>query len=121
MKISHLNQHPLSLISKTKEQKNIDKVSFKEILEHEHSSIKVSKHAKQRMADRGIVIGENQWNIIDKKMKEARQKGVNDSLIIMDQAALIVNVKNSTVITALDKEEAVAQIFTNINGTIIIN
>ena len=81
----------------------------------------VSKHAKERLHQRGIHIHEGQWEQIGQKVQEARKKGVNESLVLTKDAALIVSAKNNTVITALDREEARAQIFTNINGTIILD
>jgi len=40
---------------------------------------------------------------------------------LMDQAALIVSAKNSTVITAMDRIEAKDQLFSNIDGTIVLS
>lgn len=48
---------------------------------------------------------------------QAREKGMNESLVMVDNLAFIVNVKNNTVITAVnDVDHAV---FTNIDGAII--
>lgn len=47
--------------------------------------------------------------------------GVKESLVLLNDAALIVSAKNNTVITAMNRKEATEQIFTNINGTIIMN
>ncbi|MEK3994480.1 TIGR02530 family flagellar biosynthesis protein [Psychrobacillus sp. FSL K6-2365] len=85
------------------------------------SELKVSKHANQRLQERNIKISEAEWQIVSEKVSEARSKGVNDSLVLMDQAALIVSAKNSTVITAMDRIEARDQLFTNIDGTIVLN
>ena len=83
--------------------------------------IQISKHAKVRMEQRGISISKKTWDEIGKRVNEAKGKGVKDSLVILKDAALIVSAKNQTVITALDREEAYSQIFTNINGTILID
>lgn len=80
----------------------------------------VSKHAKERLRQRNIQISSDCWAEIEEKVFEARKMGVNDSLVLIQNAALIVNAKNQTVITALDREEASSQIFTNINGTIVL-
>ncbi|MEB1810093.1 MAG: flagellar protein [Bacillaceae bacterium] len=98
--------------------------SFHDILQTEIKStkgIKLSKHAEKRMQDRGISINQDQWAAIEHKLKEAKSKGINDSLVVLNHAALVVNAKSNTVITALDRNEASAQIFTNINGTILID
>ncbi|KAB2337514.1 flagellar protein [Cytobacillus depressus] len=81
----------------------------------------VSKHAQERIQQRGIHINEAHWKQIADKVLEARQKGVNESLVLLKNAALIVSAKNNTVITAMDREEARTQIFTNINGTILLD
>lgn len=84
------------------------------------SKLTISKHAKYRIEQRNIEISSEKWNKIDAKLNEAKQKGVKESLVLLDNAALIVSAQNKTVITAMDRNEAESQIFTNINGTIII-
>lgn len=95
-------------------------------LQHLHEAsiqteLKISKHANQRLQDRNIYISDAEWQLVSEKVSEARAKGVNDSLVLMDQAALIVSAKNSTVITAMNRTEAKDQLFTNIDGTIVLN
>ncbi|MEK4485182.1 TIGR02530 family flagellar biosynthesis protein [Psychrobacillus sp. FSL H8-0484] len=85
------------------------------------TELKVSKHANQRLIERNIHISDAEWQLVSDKVMEARSKGVNDSLVLMDQAALIVSAKNATVITAMDRREAKNQLFTNIDGTIVLN
>ncbi|KUP07113.1 flagellar protein [Bacillus coahuilensis m2-6] len=80
----------------------------------------LSKHAKERIANRGITITDDQWKNIQSKVNEARSMGVKESLVLLEEAALIVSTKNKTVITALNRQEASSQIFTNIDGTIVI-
>jgi flagellar operon protein len=84
------------------------------------SKLTLSKHASDRLRQRGISINEKSWKQIESKVLEAKKKGVNDSLVLLDNAALIVSAKNNTVITAMNREEATSQIFTNINGTIVL-
>ncbi|MDW0109225.1 TIGR02530 family flagellar biosynthesis protein [Sporosarcina aquimarina] len=84
-------------------------------------TLKVSKHAVQRLTERNITISEAEWAHVTDKVNEAKAKGIRDSLVLMDQAALIVSAKNSTVITAMDRTEARDQLFTNIDGTIVLS
>lgn len=81
----------------------------------------ISKHAKLRLEQRGIRIEEDRWQQISEKVNEAKKLGVKESLVLLDDAALIVSAKNQTVITAMDRKEAQSQIFTNINGTIVMD
>lgn len=84
------------------------------------NNLVLSKHAKQRLEQRGINISAERWSQIEAKVNEAKKMGVKDSLVLMDEAALIVSAQNNTVITAMDRTEASTQIFTNISGTIVM-
>lgn len=122
-RIQQLQYHPLTLVKKQATKTNGAK-PFKELFESavvQETGIKISKHAKQRLAERNISITETKWNELQAKLVEARQKGVQESLVVMDNAALIVDAKSETVITAMNREEAASQIFTNINGTILLD
>ncbi|MFC7320450.1 TIGR02530 family flagellar biosynthesis protein [Halobacillus campisalis] len=94
--------------------------SFKDALQ-EASGLNVSKHAQQRLDDRNIKIDDSQWQRISERMSEAKSKGVTDSLVVLKDAALVVSTKNNTVVTAMNKDDTESHIFTNINGTIILN
>jgi len=83
--------------------------------------LNISKHANERLQQRGIVIDEIKWQQIEAKVNQAKKLGVKESLVLLNDAALIVSAKNNTVITAMDRQEATEQIFTNINGTIVMN
>ncbi|PLS16681.1 flagellar protein [Bacillus sp. M6-12] len=85
------------------------------------SALTVSKHAQMRLDQRNITIDSERWAKVEEKIGEARKLGVKDSLVLLQDAALIVSAKNNTVITAMDRDEASSQIFTNINGTIILD
>lgn len=95
-------------------------------LQHLHDAngkmeLKVSKHANERLVERNIHISDAEWQLVSDKVSEARSKGVKESLVLMDQAALIVSATNATVITAMGRMEAKDQLFTNIDGTIVLN
>ena len=85
------------------------------------AELKISKHASERLAERNIRISDAEWAYVTEKVNEAKLKGIKESLVLMDQAALIVSAKNSIVITAMDRMEAKDQLFTNIDGTIVLS
>lgn len=84
------------------------------------SELKFSKHASGRLAVRNIELDEVQKNRLADGMQKAGEKGIKDSLVIMDQLAFIVNVPSNTVITAMDQTESKDSIFTNIDGAVIV-
>lgn len=52
--------------------------------------------------------------------QKASAKGIKESLVIVDQLAFIVNIPNHTVVTAMEQGEAATNVFTNIDGAVII-
>ncbi|MFC0271299.1 TIGR02530 family flagellar biosynthesis protein [Metabacillus herbersteinensis] len=121
-RIDSIQKHPLELINKNNKAKSDDSPSFQNVLtEIQDQQLKISKHAQTRLHERDINFSKDEWALIEKKVQEALQKGVNDSLVLVNEAALIINARNNTVITAMNRSEAKSQIFTNINGTIIMD
>jgi len=82
--------------------------------------LRFSKHAETRLFERKIVLSESQKQKIVEAVKKAEQKGVKESLILMDSIAFVVNIKNRTVITAADSRELKDNVFTNIDGAVVI-
>ncbi len=96
--------------------------SFSQILNQtkENKEVKFSKHAMERAAQRGIAIEGNLISGIEDAVEKARAKGVKDIVIIAKEGAFVVNVKNSTVVTSMNTMEMKNNIFTNIDGAVII-
>ncbi|MDY0405880.1 TIGR02530 family flagellar biosynthesis protein [Virgibacillus sp. 179-BFC.A HS] len=118
--IGSLQGHPLQqLPKKSSKVMNQRSEDFGKLLQEQE--LKISKHAQTRLQERNIQIDEQQWQKISEKISEAKEKGITDSLVITDNAALVVSAKNHTVVTAMPIQEANSHIFTNINGTIIVN
>src|SRR5690606_27091894 len=119
--IQHIPYHPPI---KPAVKQNTEQISKQSIMDHLKQAtgdeLKISKHAAERMNERNISITDREWQQISEKVFEAKDKGVKQPLVLLDQAALIVSAKNATVITALDRNEAKQQLFTNIDGTILL-
>ncbi len=98
------------------------KVSFRDILEKQQAvgteTLKFSKHANDRLASRNIDLSDEQLERLETGAKKAQAKGINESLVMVDNIAFIVNIKNNTVITAVNDSED--KIFTNIDGAVIM-
>ena len=96
-------------------------LSFEEILQRtqEDGEVKFSKHAANRLNDRNIELTEEQLERLNDGTKKAGDKGIKESLVLIDELAFIVNTKSNTVITAFVQGETKENIFTNIDGAVI--
>ncbi len=100
-------------------------ISFEEILKQKQdvtgsSELRFSKHATMRLNDRNINLSQEQNERLESGVLKASEKGINESLVILDSLAFIVNVPNRTVVTAMDQSESKDNIFTNIDGAVIV-
>lgn len=97
--------------------------SFEQVLSNqinEKQEVKFSKHALKRLDYRQINLDEVQMGKIQQGVESARDKGVKESLMLVDDIALVVNIENNTVITALATDETKNHVFTNIDGTVVL-
>lgn len=118
---SSIEQMTNQYLNRKKTQKNADsEVSFEEVLRQKQKPLKFSKHATQRLSQRNINLSDEQNIRLTNGVTEAEKKGVNESLVLVDNLAFIVNVPNKTVVTAMDQEETNANVFTNIDGAVIM-
>jgi flagellar operon protein len=95
--------------------------SFNSLLEQELTGVKFSQHAQQRLQSRNIKLNQAELTKLNDAVDKAAQKGAKESLVLMDNnLALVVSVKNKTVITAMDGASMKDNVFTNIDSAVII-
>ena len=81
--------------------------------------VNFSKHATDRMQSRGIQFNPSQMQRLESAVSQVSAKGGKDSLVMLDETALVVSVKNDTVVTVVDREQLKNNIFTNIDSAVI--
>ncbi|MCD6526690.1 MAG: flagellar protein [Desulfuromonas sp.] len=81
--------------------------------------VRFSKHATLRMQSRGIQMSATDLGRLNQAVKMADEKGSRDSLVLLDSTALVVSVKDNTVVTVADKEQLKGNVFTNIDSAVI--
>ena len=96
--------------------------SFAESLqtEYQKSGVHFSKHAVQRVQERGIEMTDNLLNDLNQAVQKARSKGARDVVIIGESGAFIVNVPHNVVVTTMSGTEMKENIFTNIDSAVIM-
>lgn len=115
----NLNKETTNNRNNEKSNKEILGKSFEEIL-NDKQNIKFSAHAQKRINLRNININKEELQKIQKGMEKLREKGCKDSVVLADDIAYVVSVKNNTVITVLDNNESKDNVFTNIDSMIIV-
>jgi flagellar operon protein len=83
------------------------------------TSLTWSAHASARLRQRGIELTPEQHTRLETAVDKAVAKGAKDSLVLLDDTALVVSAQNRTVITALGMHQAKENVFTNIDSAVI--
>ena len=113
-------------LNKTPQINRGNSASFEDILKQQFfektqvSELKFSKHATQRLSDRNISLTDEPLVRLQKGAELSSEKGIKESLVVMDEYAFIVNTQNNTVITAMEQERQGENIFTNIDGAVFV-
>jgi len=121
--IEQMTQQLNASKSATNSVKGQSGIPFSEILKSKQAAsetgeLKFSKHANERLASRNIDLTDDQLERLENGAKKASEKGINESLVMVDNLAFIVSIKNNTVITAVNDGDD--RIFTNIDGAVIM-
>lgn len=108
---------------------SLPKGQFGELLRQELSqteapsstpTLAFSKHAITRAEQRGIEIDDTLLTQLSDSVEKAQAKGAKNILAFDATRAFIVNVPNYRVITAMSQEEMKENVFTNIDGAVIL-
>ncbi|MBD5544354.1 MAG: flagellar protein [Lachnospiraceae bacterium] len=126
LSIQQIQNEYQSQTAKSNRIRKEEGVSFSDILAvktvelDENGDLRFSKHAASRLQNRNIDLTEGQLKRLAEGTSKAGEKGIKESLVLVDDLAFIVNIKNNTVITAMNQGETDNHIFTNIDGAVIM-
>jgi len=90
---------------------------FGQVFSQKMEEVQFSKHAARRLETRNIRMSDEVKARLQDATSQAREKGMKESLVLVDDLAFIVNVKSNTVVTAVNDVDR--GVFTNIDGAII--
>jgi flagellar operon protein len=95
------------------------KTALNAVLE-KSAEVRFSAHASARLHSRGVVLDQDKLDALAKAIDKAEAKGARESLVLSDEAAYVVSVKNRTVITAFDRDNLRDGVFTAIDSAVIL-
>ena len=114
---------PISPVGGVRQKPAVAKGSgqFDQLLQkaQKQSQVKFSGHALSRMQARGIDFNQGQLDRLQQAVAQVDAKGGRDSLVMLDDTALVVSVKNETVVTVVDREQMKNNVFTKIDSAVI--
>ena len=88
-------------------------------LQTQTQEITFSKHAQQRAQQRGVNLTEQDIQRLGEAAQKAQEKGIRDTLVMMNHNAFIINVPSRVVVTMVDSGDN-ETVFTNIDGAVIV-
>lgn len=94
--------------------------NFSIIQQSRPREIVFSKHAQQRLGERGIEVDEFLLEKLGEAVSKAASKNIKNALVLGNDEAFIINIANNTVVTAMSYNEMRSNIVTNIDGTVIL-
>jgi flagellar operon protein len=98
-------------------------VNFADILQEKVDAtnmVQFSSHAIKRLEERSLMISQDDINRLNDGVRQLDAKGSKNSLVMVDDTAFVVSVRNKTVITAMDKVNTESNIFTNIDSVAFV-
>lgn len=118
-KISNLN-NGIQPGNNLKHRQDIDS-SFKDIFKEKfrENEVTFSKHANERISERNIDVSPEVTDKLNEAVEQAKDKGLKNVLVMIDNQAFIVSTMSNKVITAVNSNELKENIFTNIDGAVI--
>lgn len=115
-KISSLNNNIQPSYNENKNESS----SFKDLLNEKlGKEVSFSKHANERIQQRNIDVSQEVTEKLNEASVQAKDKGLKNVLVMIDNQAFILSTMNNKVITAVNSEELKENIFTNIDGAVI--
>ncbi len=116
--VNNINQNRNTILNSVKNNEIND---FKSVLNNEidkNNKLQFSKHANQRLINRQIDLSNEQMTRVEEGISLAKEKGIKETLVLVDNVALVVNIKSNVVVTAINNNSK--QIFSNIDGAVIV-
>lgn len=93
--------------------------SFGEALQRAGEGVHLSRHAQKRVDRRDLDLDESRLGRLNSAINRAAEKGARNSLVMLDDLAVVVDVRERTVVTAMNAEAGRERVFTNIDSVVI--
>jgi flagellar operon protein len=93
--------------------------AFAEALQQASGSLQFSNHAQKRIERRDIDLDPARLDRLNSAINRAAAKGAKNSVVMLDDLAVVVDVRGRTVVTAMNAQQGKEKVFTNIDSVVI--
>lgn len=124
--VSKLPKHKSVGKNKNVNQTPANPNEFRDLLKEQsaplekETGIHLSTHAAKRLKERDLEMDSTEFFKLKDAFQKLKDRGAQDSLVITDKAAYIVDVSKQKVVTAIDKNSIVDNVFTKIDSTVLV-
>lgn len=92
---------------------------FSGVLQEAADGLQMSRHAQKRIDRRDLDLDGPRLERLNNAVTSAAQKGARQSVVMLDGLAVVVNIRDRTVVTAMNTEGSRQRVFTNIDSVVI--
>lgn len=93
--------------------------SFQDLLKRAGDGLQLSRHARQRVERRDLDLDPARLTRLNNAISRAAEKGSRSSVVMLDDLAVVVDVPQRTVVTAMPASQGKERVFTNIDSVVI--
>ncbi|MCZ2112092.1 MAG: flagellar biosynthesis protein [Dehalococcoidia bacterium] len=93
--------------------------AFQEALQQASHGIQFSRHAQKRVDNRDLNLDPSRLDRLNTAIDRAAQKGARNSVVMLDDLAVVVDINQRTVVTAMNATQGKERVFTNIDSVVI--
>ena len=119
-RVSRQIQQPVSAAAQRTQQGTGFQGLLRQELQKTAPEVAFSKHAMSRAEERGIEVTDTLMDQLASSVERASAKGATNILAFDATRAFIINVPHGRVITTMSQEEMEENIFTNIDGAVLL-
>jgi len=93
--------------------------SFGDALVLAGADLRLSRHAQKRVDTRNLSLDQGRLDRLNNAVSQAAAKGSRNSVVMLDNLAVVVDVRQRTVVTAMQQQGGSQRVFTNIDSVVI--
>jgi flagellar operon protein len=92
---------------------------FQDALKNAAAGVNFSNHAQKRIDRRDLDLDPSRLNRLNSAISRAAEKGARNSVVMLDDLAVVVDIRDRKVVTAIDASQGKERVFTNIDSVVI--